>query len=206
MPSVARFSAAELAVDLAVVVVRVEAHLRLIGPVHLVAGRLVVGRVAPERFAFFRVREDQQIGPVALGELAPRGRDRHVVGHRPVAGEHAAAQELGRALVDGELEVAVGEAVGDALAEGAHQAVDLPDLDHALHLAPRHQPQRDRVDEAEQAVAADRQAEQIRILGAAALHQVAARVDQAERLDVADEGRRGRGRGRGCSTTGCRPW
>jgi hypothetical protein len=135
------------------------------------------------------VREHQQVGPVALGERAARRGDRHVVGHRPVAREHAAAQEFGRALIDGELEVAVREAVGDAIAEGAHQAFDLADFDDALDLAPRHQAQRDGVDEAEQAVAADGDAEEVGVLGTAALHQVAARVDEAERLDVADERR-----------------
>ena len=54
-------------------------------------------------------------------------------------------------------------------AKASARPVDLAHLDHALELAPRHEPQRGRVDEAEQAVAADREAEELGILLAAAV-------------------------------------
>jgi hypothetical protein len=68
---------------------------------------------------------------------------------------------------------------------------DLAHLDHPLELAPRHEPQRRRIDEAEQAVAADREAKEVGIFLAAAVQEVAAPRDEPERLDVVDERRHG---------------
>src|SRR6266849_577166 len=146
--------------------------------------------VALEDGGLVGVREVQQLDPVALAELPARRGQRRVVGDRPVAREHAAPQEVLGAIVDRVLEVAVEEAVADALVERAHQAADVAHLDHALELAPRYQAQRHRVDEAEQAVAADRQVEQVRVLAAAALQELPLRVQEPERLDVADEWRK----------------
>src|SRR5207249_10526550 len=131
-----------------------------------------------------------QLYPVALAELLVRRGHRRVVGRRPVAREHAAAQEIvRRKIVDRALEVAVQEAVADALGKGAGNLVHRAQLDRPLELAARDQAQRDGVDEAEQAVAADREAEQLGVLGAAAGTQLALRVDERERLDIGDERR-----------------
>ncbi len=180
---------ADALVERAVVALRVDAHLHLVGPVDLAVGRHVVAGVAAERLALRVVREREQLHPVALAELARAADDRRLRIDRPVAREHAARQEVRRGFVDGILEVAVQEAVADALGEGARQPVDRAHLHHALHLAPLDEAQRRRGDQAEQAVAADREAEQLRVVGAAAVQHLALRVQQAERLHVADEGR-----------------
>ena len=65
----------------------------------------------------------------------------------------------------------------------------VPDLDHPLELAAGHEAQHDRVDEAEEPVAADRQPEELGVLGAAADAQLAVGIDERERLHVGDEGR-----------------
>src|SRR5207237_5447474 len=98
-----------------------------------------------------------------------------------VAREHAAAEEVGRLVVDGVLEVAIEEAVADAVGEGARESLDRAHFDHALELAPRHEAQRHRVHDAEQAVAADREAKELRVLAAAAVDELAARVQALER-------------------------
>ena len=188
------FGAAELRlqplVEDAVVVLGIDAHLLLVGPVELPVGREVVAGVALEGGRLVLVREVEQLYPVALAELLLRRGHRRIVGHRPVAREHAAAQEIvRRKVVDRVLEVAVQEAVADALGKGAGNLVHRAQLGHPLQLAARDQAQRDGVDEAEQAVAADREAEQLGVLGAAAGTQLALRVDERERLDIGDEGR-----------------
>src|SRR5204862_7855129 len=136
-----------------------------------------------------RVREVEQLGPVLFRELAPSW-DGHAAGlDRSVAGEDAAAQEVGRRFVDRVLEVAVQVARGDALGKGERQAVDRAHLDYALEQAPRHEAQGDRVNDAEKTVAADRQAEELRVLAAAAIKKPPARVEQLDRLDIADDRR-----------------
>src|SRR5205085_6274961 len=80
-------------------------------------------------------------------------------------------------------------ALADALAEGEHQALDGAHFHDALEQAPRHETQCHRVDEAEEAVAADREAEELRVLGPAAGEEPPARVDELDRLDVADDRR-----------------
>src|ERR1051325_10956598 len=178
-------------VDGAVVVLRVEAHLALVGPVELPVGGHVVRGVALERLALVGVREEQELGPLALAQLVLQRRHRPGVVHGAVAREHAPLQEVVGLLVDGILEVAVGEAVADAAGESLGEAGDLAHLDAPLELAPRHEPQGRRVDETEQAVAADRQAKEVGIFLAAAVQEVAAPRDEPERLDVVDERRHG---------------
>src|SRR5687767_14529883 len=176
-------------VERAVVVLRVHAHLRVVRPVHLAVGLQVEAGVAPERLALGLVREVQQLGPLAFAQLALVRRHRRVGLHRAVAREHAAVEEVAGSLVDRVLEVAVEVAVADALGERLRQAVDRAHFHHALDLAALDQAQRRRSDQSEQAVAANRQAEQVRVVGAAAVDELAPGGEQPERLDVADEGR-----------------
>src|SRR5207247_2487085 len=180
----------EPAVDLAVVVVGVDAHLVLVRPVHLPVGREVIVGVALECGGLVRVREKEEVGPTPFRKLLLRGGDRRRIGYRPVAGEDAAAKEAVRALVDRVLKIAVEKTVADAAGESRGQLRDVAHLDHALELAPRYEAQRHRIDEAEQAVAADGEAEELRVLGAAAVPEIATRVEQLERFDVAHERRK----------------
>src|SRR3954464_10140653 len=163
------------AVDGAVVLLGVVAHLVLVRPVELPVGGHVMRGVALEGLALVGVGEEQELGPLALAELVLELRHRPLVVHRAVAREHAALQEIVGLLVDRILEVAVGEAFADAAGEGVDEARDLAHLDPPLELASRHEARGGQIDEAEQAVAADREAEEIGILLAAAVHEIAAR-------------------------------
>src|SRR5882724_5912972 len=89
-----RVRRAELAVEGAVVVVGVDAHLVLVRPVQLAVGREVISGVAAERLGLPSVREIQEVHPVRLGKLLLGGRDGRTLAGRTVAGEHSAAQEL----------------------------------------------------------------------------------------------------------------
>ena len=129
----------------------------------------------------------EELDPVALLQLLLAGRNRRRRIDRPVA--HAPAQEVIRRVVDGVLEVAVHEAVGDALGEGLGQPLDRAHFHDALDLAPLDEAQGHRGDQTEKSVAADGEAKELRVLGAAAVHHVAFGVHQAERFDIADEGR-----------------
>src|SRR5207244_7521314 len=148
-----------------------------------------VGGVGLEGGGGVGVREKEEVGPMPVRKLLVRGGDRRRVGYRPVAREDAAAKEAGLDLVDRVLEIAVEKAVADAAGEGRGQPRDVAHLDHALDLAPRHEAQRHRIDEPEQAIAADGEAEELRVLGAAAVLEIARRVEQLERFDVAYERR-----------------
>ena len=89
------------------------------------------------------------------------------------------------------MELAGDEAVAHPVDEVGCQPVDAPDVGNALELAAPHEPQGDGVDKTEHAIAADRQAEELGILGTAAIDQLALGAQELERLDVGDErGRR----------------
>ena len=160
-----------------------------IGPVDLSRRRQVVRRVSIEGARAVGMRQIQQSAPVVVRELLLPLRGRRRIVDRLVTREHAAAHEGIRACVDAVLEVAVQKTLGDAAVERLHQPVDATHFDQAPHLAARREPQRDRRDHAEEAVAADRELEQLAVFGAAAATQRAGRVDQVERLDVADKRR-----------------
>src|SRR5206468_63388 len=91
-----------------------------------------------------------------------------------------------RALVDRVLEIAVEKAVADAAGEGRRNLRDVAHLNHALDLAPRDEAQRHRVDESEQAVAADGEAEELRVFGTAAGLEIALRVEAEHTVELAD--------------------
>jgi hypothetical protein len=88
--------------------------------------------------------------------------------------------------VDRELAVAVEEAVRDSVVESTDQFGDVADLDHALERSTRREPERHRVDHAEEAVAADREPKQLGVLLTAARPDVAVAVNERERLHVLD--------------------
>ncbi|MCP4204559.1 MAG: hypothetical protein GY769_21835, partial [bacterium] len=70
-----------------------------------------------------------------------------------------------------------------------HEILDREHFDDSLELAPLREPEPNRIHDAEQSVASNRELEELGILGAAARPELAARIDQGERLDVADERR-----------------
>jgi hypothetical protein len=176
-------------VDFAVVALGVGRHLRFVRPVELAVGRLVVRDEAREGFGLVRVRQVQDLEPVALGQAAALVRRRRVGGGRAVADQHAAGEEVGRLVVHGEQELAHDVAGARLLLEHAGEARGAAQLGGALELPARREAQREGGDEAEQAVAADGEAEQLRVLGAAALRQPAVGEQQAEGVEVGDEGR-----------------
>src|SRR5204863_534160 len=81
------------------------------------------------------------------------------------------------------LKVAIGEAGTNARIESGWCCIEVDHFDDALDLPPRRQSKRDGADEPEQAVAADGQAKELRIVTATARVNVAAGVDQREGRD-----------------------
>ena len=81
--------------------------------------------------------------PVLARQRALVVGDRRVRIQGQVAREDASTEEIRGVPVDRELEVSVQKPVGDPLLEGGDQLLDADDLDDALELLPRRQPQRD---------------------------------------------------------------
>src|SRR5689334_19843981 len=117
-------------------------------------------------------------GPVFRAEAGWIFRDRSAVGDRLIAGENSAMQEAGPGAVNGELEVAIKIAIVDALLKGAGNVFEIANFHDPPHLHPPAQPELDRCNEAEQAIAANCQAEQLRIGLPAALAQFAVSIQQ----------------------------
>src|SRR5687767_2158319 len=124
------------------------------------------------------MRQVEQIAPVACRELPRDCRQRSRAVDWLVAGEHAAAQKVVGVPVDRILEISICEAVAYARRESVHQSVDFAHLDDTLDFAARDEPQRHRVDRAEQTITSDRKREKPAMFAAAAVDKVAPRIDE----------------------------
>ena len=96
-------------------------------------------------------------------------------------------EEAGRGRVDLELEVAVEVALADPLREEIVELVGVSQAHDPLDLAARVEPERRGVDDAEEAVAATDEAEEVAVLVARAGADDAVGSDHDEALDVSDE-------------------
>jgi hypothetical protein len=85
------------------------------------------------------------------------------------------------------LTIAVEKALGYALVESLHELVGIDNLHDAFELCARHQLEPHARDDAEQAIAADRQTEELRILETAARLDSSIGTHDGERLDIADD-------------------
>ncbi len=141
-------------------------------------------RVLRERRRFIPVGQFQQQEPVIPREVLDLIVHGRVVRRRPIARHHAVPQERVVARVDRVLEVAVDAPVGHPAIDGVDRVVDIDDVDQALQLQPRAEPQGHVHDHAEETVAADDQAEQLRLFVPRALDDLAVGVDQGEALDI----------------------
>ena len=92
--------------------------------------------------------------------------------------------------IDRVLTVTEDETILDRRIDPGHEIPDRDDLHHPLHLGPRHQSDRDPGHHAEQSVPADRQGEELTILGSTAHLHASIGVDDPEGLDVRDERRK----------------
>src|SRR6188474_313774 len=113
--------------------------------------------------------------------------DRRVVRHWLIAREDPSPEEIRRARVEGELEVAERITVCDAFIEPGDQAIRGLDLHGAPYLVARHETQRHGVDEAEQAVPAARQTKELAVSGAAARAPLAVCAYERQRFHVVHE-------------------
>ncbi len=89
--------------------------------------------------------------------------------------------------IDRELEIAERVAVALALVERRRKVDGIENLDDALERAAALETERHGRDHAEEAVAADREAEEVAVLGAARAADLAVRADDRDRLDVVDD-------------------
>src|SRR5688572_10214339 len=113
---------------------------------------------------------------------------RRVRWHRLVAREHAATEKAVASGVGRELVIAVQIPVTNALFESIDDACCFTQLHDAPDFDTRTQPQLDSRDDAEQAVAADRQAKETWIGTTRARAQLTVRTEQVERLHLLDDG------------------
>lgn len=133
--------------------------------------------------------EPEEFLPVGFAQLAlgEVGRGRRL-GAAPIGGEDAALEEVGRAFVDRVLEIAEEPIGGVAFLGHADEFVQGEDLDAAFDGHPWHEPKRDVGDDAEHPITADREAEEVGILGARAMARNGIGADESERFDVTDDG------------------
>ena len=131
--------------------------------------------------------QQQERMPVFVGKFALGLRHGFVRSDRAVAGKHSAPEEVIGRLVHRKLKIAEGEPVGYPLFESFRQIVNGANVDDAFDFLARDETQLHRGDRAEQAVAANGQAEQFGVFGAAARAALTCGVNENERLDVGDK-------------------
>src|SRR5688500_280814 len=163
-----------------VVIVDVRAQLMRVRPVDLAVGAKVMRGVRVPRGLLIEMCEPEEPLPVLRGKRDLVLGNRRVVRYRTIARENAATEEVGRPRIERELKVAELEPISDSLVEARNETVGRLDLDRAAYLHSRRQPDRDGVDEAEEAVPATHEPEELRVLRAAARSPVAGRVDERQ--------------------------
>ncbi len=160
-----------------------------IGPVNLTRSTEIKLLVLRESLSLVGSRESIEIGPVGRRHLAGLFGNGSVVGNRPVAREDSGVELLAAMQVDRVLTVAEDETILDRRIDPRHEIPDRDDLHHPLHLGPRHQSNRDPGHHAEESVPADREGEELTILGSTAHLQASIGVDDPEGLDIRNERR-----------------
>src|SRR5918992_3682652 len=143
-----------------------------------------MGRILLECPRLLGVGEDEQAPPVLRAQCTLTRGDLYRVGDRAIARENAAAEEVLGGWINRKLEVPVEIAGGNPLGEEAIEVVGSGELDDPLELPPRRQPKRDGVDSAEEAVAADDEAKELRVFLTAAREHRSVRGHESQRLDV----------------------
>lgn len=128
------------------------------------------------------MREAQQPRPViGLQVGAAFGEVLLIAGRRVdrlVAGEHAALQERRVVRIDDELEVTVRTPLLDASANDVHRVLQFDNVDQPFDAAARREPERGRINDAQQAAASHDQREVLGVVAPAAKPQLAIGVDE----------------------------
>jgi hypothetical protein len=100
------------------------------------------------------VSEIQELPPVLIRELLLWGWYWSIRWHWSVTGENAFVEKIFRIMLDGELEIAILESVGNALLKRGHQAVYSPNFNRALDLLSWHEAQLHGRNDSKEAVSA----------------------------------------------------
>ena len=129
-------------------------------------------------------RESIEIGPVGRRHVVVLYGNANIVGNRLVARENSGMEFLAPMQVDRVLTVTEEETILDRRIDSRHESPHRDDLHHPLHLEPRHQSNRDPGHHAEESVPADREGEELTILGSTAHFQSSIGAEYTEGLDV----------------------
>src|SRR5262245_21963855 len=93
--------------------------------------------------------------------------------------------------IGGELEIPIKIAIGDASLECVDELLHLQHRDDTLDLLARNEPQRRRSDHTEETISTDSVTKDLRVLRAAARHDLAVALHDLDRIEVANERRGG---------------
>src|SRR3977135_2504061 len=146
---------------------------------------MVAGGIDLERSQLLRVRVEREARPVFRIEARRMLGERRVEGDGLVAGEDAGHQKAVAIRVGGELIVAIEEAVADPLLESLDDVRRLSEHHDAADLDARPERKAHARNDTEQPIPADRQPEQLWMLGARALSDDAVGADEIERFNLA---------------------
>src|ERR1700722_1297641 len=170
------------------VIVGIDTQLVGIRPVHLPVRRQVISRVPFKCLFLVCVGKKQKLSPILIGQYFFCRWYWRLRGHWSIAGKDALVKKVFRLALNGELEITIGESIGDSPLERDGQLVHSSNFHHALYLLPWHKAQLHRSNDPEEAVAAVDQPEKLRVLGAATYAGSPGRIYQHEGFDVADKG------------------
>ena len=131
----------EHSVELAVIVIQVDAQLMRVAPIQLSGGLQIEIREFVEGAQLVPMREVDEATPVLWRQANLARRYRPVGFDRAVAREHAAGEKLRILGRGGKLKVAVQVSVANAFFKRLGDVLEALQFDDALHFLSRHQPQ-----------------------------------------------------------------
>src|SRR5579872_3718673 len=177
-----------LPIDRGVIAVRIESELMGIRPVDLARRTRIVVGVVTVRRCLVRMRHSDEPLQLRLRNVLLADRYRRIVRRRPIAGEYPAGQKVLAGIIDVHLQIAVLAAIRGMTVDLRDQVAYVNLRRQPFYLEPPLKPQFDLANDAEEAVAADRQPKQLLVGRSVTRCQLALRVDERQRLDVLNEG------------------
>ncbi len=151
-----------------------------VGPVDLAGRPEIEVLILAECLRLVRPGQLIERSPVRWRHLLLLFGNRRVGRHRLVAGKHTRMELLIPCQIDRVLAISIDEAFIHGGFDPRKQISHGDDLDHSLDNLPGYEPQGHMRDDTEQAVATDREREELRILFTTALQVIAGMIDHPE--------------------------
>src|SRR6185436_19758665 len=123
-----------------------------------------------ECLCLIRMGQIEEPQPLFFGDFPLVHRNRHRWIDRLVARKNAAPEEVIGSRIESKLTIPIEKSLCNPLIESLHHLVDVHQLDDSLELLPLYESQGNRRHDAEKAIPADRQLEQIKVLRSTARH------------------------------------